>query len=192
MAQKATSKKPAAKPAKKTAVASKPAPKKPAPAPAPAKKAETKPVEKAPEKGGKKSVPAKAPEPVKEVKKEKVPQLSKSDLQYYRNLLLERRREIIGDVGTMENEAFKAGSNLSNMPIHMADVGTDNFEQEFTLGLIESERQTLREIQEALVRIDNGTYGICENCGNPIGKARLQVFPRATLCMTCKQREERR
>jgi hypothetical protein len=58
--------------------------------------------------------------------------LSRADLNYFRNLLLEKRREILGDVGSMESEAFKSGSNLSNMPIHMADVGTDNFEQEFT------------------------------------------------------------
>jgi len=73
--------------------------------------------------------------------------LGKADLQYFRNLLLEKRNEILGDVGSMESEAFKSGSNLSNMPIHMADVGTDNFEQEFTLGLIASERQILREIR---------------------------------------------
>ena len=103
--------------------------------------------------------------------------MSKSDLQYYRNLLLEKRREIIGDVGSMESEAFKGGSNLSNMPIHMADVGTDNFEQEFTLGLIESERQTLREIQEALVRIDGGTFGICMGTGKQIPKVRLEAVP---------------
>jgi DnaK suppressor protein len=50
----------------------------------------------------------------------------------------------------------------------------------------------LSQVERALQRLDNGTYGICENCGNPIGKARLQAFPRATLCVTCKQREERR
>ena len=121
--------------------------------------------------------PKPAPEPVKDTKKEKGPALSKQDLQYFRMLLLERRREIIGDVGSMESEAFKSGSNLSNMPIHMADVGTDNFEQEFTLGLIESERQILREIQEALVRIDNGTYGTCVGTGKPIPRVRLEAVP---------------
>lgn len=121
---------------------------------------------------------AQAPEPAKETKKEKVPSgLSKSDLQYFRNLLLEKRREILGDVGSMESEAFKGGSNLSNMPIHMADVGTDNFEQEFTLGLIESERQILREIQEALVRIEDGTYGTCQGTGKPIPRVRLEAVP---------------
>ena len=77
----------------------------------------------------------------------------------------------------MESEAFKSGSNLSNMPIHMADVGTDNFEQEFTLGLIETERQILREIQEALARIDDGTFGVCQGTGKPIPRVRLEAVP---------------
>ena len=76
--------------------------------------------------------------------KRAVSTLTKQDLQYFRGLLLEKRREILGDVGTMESEAFKSASNLSNMPIHMADLGTDNYEQEFTLGLIESERAASR------------------------------------------------
>jgi len=119
-----------------------------------------------------------APEPAKETRKEKaVSTLTKSDLQYFRSLLLEKRREILGDVGSMESEAFKGGSNLSNMPIHMADVGTDNFEQEFTLGLIESERQILREIQEALVRVDNGSFGICQGTNKVIPRVRLEAVP---------------
>lgn len=109
--------------------------------------------------------------------------LSKGDLAHFRELLLEKRREILGDVGTMESEAFKAGSNLSNMPIHMADVGTDNFEQEFTLGLIESERQILREIQEALQRIEDGGFGICLATGKAIGKVRLEAVPWAKYTM---------
>jgi RNA polymerase-binding protein DksA len=103
--------------------------------------------------------------------------LKKSELEHFRKLLLEKRREILGDVGSMENEAFKSGSNLSNMPIHMADVGTDNFEQEFTLGLIESERQILREIQEALGRVEDGTFGICMATNKPIGRMRLEAVP---------------
>jgi RNA polymerase-binding protein DksA len=111
------------------------------------------------------------PKPVKPVP------LKKADLDYFRALLLEKRREILGDVGSMESEAFKSGSNLSNMPIHMADVGTDNFEQEFTLGLIESERQILREIQAALGRLDDGTYGICLGTGEMIPRVRLEAVP---------------
>jgi RNA polymerase-binding protein DksA len=123
------------------------------------------------------TAPRSAPAAEKPEKKEKAVSLSKSDLQYFRNLLLEKRREILGDVGSMESEAFKGGSNLSNMPIHMADVGTDNFEQEFTLGLIESERQILREIQDALARVDDGTFGICQGTGKPIPRVRLEAVP---------------
>jgi len=81
--------------------------------------------------------------------------------------------------------------DLSNMPIHMADLGSDNFEQEFTLGLIESERQILREIDEALARIENGTYGICLATGRPISKARLKAKPWAKYCIEYAKRLER-
>lgn len=73
-----------------------------------------------------------------------------------------------------------------------ADTGTKTFEREHEMSLAASHREMLTQTERALGRIDNGTYGVCESCGNPIGKARLQAFPRATLCMTCKQRTERR
>jgi DnaK suppressor protein len=73
-----------------------------------------------------------------------------------------------------------------------ADAGSKTFEREHEMSLANNTRDMLVQAEHALARIDNRTYGVCENCGNPIGKARLQVFPRATLCMTCKQREERR
>jgi RNA polymerase-binding protein DksA len=73
-----------------------------------------------------------------------------------------------------------------------ADVGASSFERDHELTVLNSERDKLNQIDRALARIDDGTYGICESCGEPIGKMRLMAFPRATLCMTCKQREERR
>jgi DnaK suppressor protein len=73
-----------------------------------------------------------------------------------------------------------------------ADTGSKTFEREHEMSLAASHREMLTQTERALGRIENGTYGVCESCGNPIGKARLQAFPRATLCMTCKQREERR
>jgi DnaK suppressor protein len=109
--------------------------------------------------------------------------LSSAEFDHFRGLLIEKRREILGDVGSMESEAFKNQDNHSNSPMHMADVGTDNFEQEFTLGLIESERQLLREIQEALSRIEDGSYGVCIATGKPIGKARLEATPWAKYCI---------
>lgn len=76
------------------------------------------------------------------------------------------------------------------MPIHMADVGNDNFEREFTLQLLQSGHATLKEIDEALRRIEEGTFGICEECGGKISKKRLEVLPYATLCIKCAEKEE--
>jgi RNA polymerase-binding transcription factor len=73
-----------------------------------------------------------------------------------------------------------------------ADVGSNTFERDHEMTLARNARENLVLVQDALGRIDNGTYGVCESCGQPIGKARLQAFPRATLCMECKQRQERR
>ena len=73
-----------------------------------------------------------------------------------------------------------------------ADAGSKAFEREHELALTQNARDLLDQGERALGRIDAGTYGICESCGQPIGKARLQAFPQATLCVTCKQRQERR
>jgi RNA polymerase-binding protein DksA len=73
-----------------------------------------------------------------------------------------------------------------------ADAGSKTFDREHELSLANNSRDLLAQVDRALSRLDNGTYGVCENCGQPVGKARLQAFPRATLCVTCKQREERR
>jgi RNA polymerase-binding protein DksA len=104
--------------------------------------------------------------------------LSAREMEFFRDLLLTKRRELVGDMSSMEREALRgAGSNLSNLPVHMADMGTDNYEQEFTLGLVEKDRQLLREINLALAKVQNGTYGICEGTGKPISKARLEAQP---------------
>nr|WP_324609598.1 TraR/DksA family transcriptional regulator [Streptomyces sp. NRRL S-340] len=73
-----------------------------------------------------------------------------------------------------------------------ADTGTKNITREHELALAANARETLTQTERALDRLEAGTYGVCENCGNPIGKARMQAFPRATLCVECKQKQERR
>lgn len=108
--------------------------------------------------------------------------LTKAELNEFRDRLLEKRRSLIGDMNGIEAEALrmnrKDGSgDLSSMPTHPADLGTDNYEQEFTLGLLESERQMLNEIDQALERIRKGTYGICQGTRRPITKARLRARP---------------
>jgi len=114
--------------------------------------------------------------------------LSSADIEHFKKLLLEKRREILRNVNEFEDEALKksrldASGDLSSMPIHMADLGTDNYEQEFALGLMDSERKLLREIDDALGRIEQGTYGICEGTGKPIPKARLEAQPWARYCI---------
>jgi RNA polymerase-binding transcription factor len=89
--------------------------------------------------------------------------------------IADRLRDAVGDAGDDQ-----------------ADAGAKTFEREQELALTHNARELLAQSERALSRIDDGTYGTCESCGEPIGKARLQAFPRATLCVACKQREERR
>jgi len=125
---------------------------------------------------------------VKKVRKKRRSVLSESEIQRFKEILLQKRAELIGDVNSIESEALRksrldAAGDLSSMPIHMADIGTDNFEQEFALGLMDGERRLLGEINEALIRIQNGVYGICEGTAKPIQKARLQANPWARYCI---------
>ena len=115
------------------------------------------------------------------------------ELEMYRDLILAKRREIVGDMSSMEREALRAsgGTNLSNLPLHMADMGTDNYEQEFTLGLMEKDRKLLRDLNDALAKIQNGTYGLCEGTGKPISKARLEAQPWARYSIEYARKLER-
>jgi DnaK suppressor protein len=88
--------------------------------------------------------------------------------------------------------ANRLGDAVSDAGDDQADVGAKAYEREHELALTYNARELLAQAERALARIDAGTYGSCESCGEPIGKARLQAFPRATLCVRCKQREERR
>jgi DnaK suppressor protein len=120
--------------------------------------------------------------------------LSTKELDFYRDLLLAKRRELVGDMGSMEAEALRSsgGTNLSTLPMHMADMGTDNYEQEFTLGLVEKDRLVLREINQALAKIQDGSYGICEGTGKPIGKPRLEAQPWAKYSIEYARMLEKR
>ncbi len=163
----AAKKKTVAKKAVKKAVAKPKAAKKKTIAKKAVKKAVAKP------KAAKKTVAKKA-------RKIKSP-LTKRQLTKFRQRLLEKRRALVGDMSGIEAETIGAGHNssggLSSMPTHPADLGTDNYEHEFSLGLLESERALLDEINEALARINDGTYGVCLGSGEPIGKARLEARP---------------
>ena len=110
-------------------------------------------------------------------KKQQKNKLSAEQLDHYKRLLKEKMLEILGDVNMMEEIAFQASGELSNMPVHLADIGTDSYEQEFNLSLVAEERKTLIEIQKALGRIEEGSFGICQGLGTLIEKNRLEAIP---------------
>lgn len=124
----------------------------------------------------------------KKVSRTRKSKLTAKELASFRELLIEKLKEIIGDVQHIESGALKtsrqdSAGDLSSMPIHMADIGSDNYEQEFSLGLMDSERKIVQEIHEAIKRIEEGTYGICEGTGEPIPKIRLKGIPWTRYCV---------
>jgi RNA polymerase-binding protein DksA len=117
------------------------------------------------------------------------------ELDFYKKMLLRKRSLLSGNMDSLQDQALRhsrqeATGDLSNMPIHMADLGSDNFEQEFTLGLIENEEEMLRDIDAALERLDDGTFGVCESCNKLIPKTRLKAVPHARCCVECQRKEE--
>jgi RNA polymerase-binding transcription factor DksA len=123
--------------------------------------------------------------------------LSEAELETYKSRLIALRDRIRGDVSTMADGALsqsrtEAAGDLSAMPLHMADIGTDNFEREQTLSFIQSDSMTLILIDEAMARIKAGTYGICENCGCAIPKVRLNVLPFTDSCVRCVELAQER
>ena len=108
--------------------------------------------------------------------------LTAATLAEFRDLLLQRRRKLLSNVSQMRSEALDknsqdAAGNLSKFPTNPADLGSDNYELEFTLSLLESEQDILREIDDSLKRIDRGVYGICEGTGEAIPRTRLKFEP---------------
>ena len=148
-----------------------------------------------PVKSGRKVAPLKpikaAPTPV--TASEGEAPWSAAELKAVRNEIaadLERlRRELAEVEAEMDELISESGEGAGD---DQADSGTKTFEREHEMSLVINARDMVLQTERALDRIDSKTYGNCEECGSPIGKARLQVFPRATLCMICKQKEERR
>ena len=113
------------------------------------------------------------------------------DLMLHRKRLLTVRARLQGDMTQMEDNALnKDRSRTTSMPTDMAELGTGNFDQELVLSLLGSEKNALDEIDGALKRIEDGTFGQCQECGVKIPKARLDAIPYAALCVECASRGE--
>jgi DnaK suppressor protein len=118
---------------------------------------------------------------------------TEAELSEVRDQLAAEAAELREEIDRAESDiALRLGDAVGDAGDDQADVGAKAFEREHELALTHNARELLVQTERALERIQAGTYGTCESCGEPIGKARLQAFPRATLCVTCKQREERR
>ncbi|MFI7314221.1 TraR/DksA C4-type zinc finger protein [Streptomyces hygroscopicus] len=110
------------------------------------------------------------------------------------------RTELLTEAGRLRTEILASEEAITGLMRDsgdgagddQADTGTKNITREHEMALAGNAREMLLQTERALERLDTGTYGLCENCGNAIGKARMQAFPRATLCVECKQRQERR
>ena len=118
--------------------------------------------------------------------------MKKADMKVYKERLLALRARLRGDVSAMADSALRktrleASGDLSSMPIHMAELGSDNFEQEFTLSLMETEEGTLEAIETALERIEDSVFGKCTECNGVISKTRLNAIPYTPLCIKCAE-----
>jgi RNA polymerase-binding transcription factor DksA len=115
--------------------------------------------------------------------------------QAYRQRLLALADRIKGGVSVLRDAALRntggeASGSLSNTPLHLADLGSDNFEQEIAVGLLQNEQQLLSAIAGALDRLDAGDFGRCDRCGKPIPEGRLKEVPYASRCVLCEQQVE--
>lgn len=118
--------------------------------------------------------------------------LNAEDIENYKAKLLKIRDSLLEDVNHLENgkSLREASGDLSTLPHHMADVASDSYDQEFNISLMENEGEELQQIDAALERIEDGSYGVCDSCEKPIPKKRLNVIPYARLCIKCKQNQE--
>jgi RNA polymerase-binding protein DksA len=118
------------------------------------------------------------------------------DLRNFRRLLIERRVELLQELDAFKNgdaahTIKEASGENSSYAFHMADLGTDTNEREKAYYFATREGRLLASIDQALDRVDSGSYGYCQNCGNPISRERLEAVPHAVLCITCKANEEK-
>jgi DnaK suppressor protein len=116
-----------------------------------------------------------------------------SELAEVRQMLEDDATGLRADIAEAESQiAERLDNGLRDDGDDEADAGVKTYEREHEFVMTSNARNLLEQTEKALARIDAGSYGVCESCGQPIGKARLMAFPRAVLCVTCKQREERR
>ena len=122
--------------------------------------------------------------------------MNKKDMKQFKEMLEAERKKNAEDLNHIEKDTLNlsqrdASGDLSGYGVHMADVATDNFDRELNLDLASTEQKRLNQIDDALKRIEEGTYGDCENCSEKISLQRLKALPFARLCIKCQEDEEK-
>ena len=132
---------------------------------------------------------------VKTGKSKKIKGISKKDSKLFKKLLIKEKMDMFNGMSNITNETLRksqrdASGDLSGYSYHMADMASDVYERDFLLQLASSERELLLRIDEALKRIEDGEFGVCEACGKKIAKVRLKAVPSASHCHDCQEKEE--
>jgi len=122
---------------------------------------------------------------------------NKKELIYFKGLILKRKDEVVDQIKHISEDTLKksqkdAAGDISGYTYHMADIATDTYDREFSLGLASNERKVIYEIDDAIKKVEDGTYGVCEGCKKLISKTRLKALPYARLCLKCQQSLEKK
>ena len=123
--------------------------------------------------------------------------MNKKDLKFFKELLMKKKVDLAKGIDHIANDALKTSQrdstgDLSAYSLHMADMATDNYDREFSLGLAYNEQKILNRINEALEKTEDNKFGLCELCEKKISKVRLKAVPYAELCVPCQEKREKK
>ena len=123
--------------------------------------------------------------------------MDKKDAKIFKELLLKKKAQVSKGIEHIANDALKtsqrdSSGDLSAYSLHMADMATDNYDREFALNLADNDQKIIHRIDEALEKIQDNTYGLCEVCEKKISKVRLKAVPYAELCIPCQEKQEKK
>ncbi len=122
--------------------------------------------------------------------------LSKEQLKRFRQLLITERARVVGEIRSIAQDASKspreASGDLSAYATHLADMAADTYERELSMNLVSGEQEILYQIDDALKRLDDGSFSVCQQCSQPITMSRLKAVPYASLCINCQRAKEQK
>lgn len=122
--------------------------------------------------------------------------LSKEQLKQFRQLLITERAKLASEIRSLAQDAAKspreASGDLSAYTVHMADMAADTYDRELSMNIVSSEQELLYQIDDALKRLDDGTFGVCQQCSQPITMSRLKAVPYASMCIACQRTKEQK